>query len=84
MNHIGTHDTVRAITRLGRGDIERPENGRDRGILTDEQYRRGICLLKLASVLQFTLPGVPCVYYGDEVGLAGGEDPFNRACFPGK
>ena len=82
MNHIGTHDTVRAITRLGRGDIERPENGRDRGILTDEQYRRGICLLKLASVLQFTLPGVPCVYYGDEAGLAGGEDPFNRACFP--
>ena len=82
MNHIGTHDTVRAITRLGRGDIGRPENGRDRGILTDEQYRRGICLLKLASVLQFTLPGVPCVYYGDEAGLAGGEDPFNRACFP--
>lgn len=28
-------------------------------------------------------PGVPCVYYGDEVGLAGGEDPFNRACFLG-
>ena len=82
MNHIGTHDTVRAITRLGRGDIGRPENGRDRGILTEEQYQKGVCLLKLASVLQFTLPGVPCVYYGDEVGLAGGEDPFNRACFP--
>lgn len=82
MNHIGTHDTVRAITRLGRGDIGRHENGRDRGILTEEQYQKGVCLLKLASVLQFTLPGVPCVYYGDEVGLAGGEDPFNRACFP--
>ena len=82
MNHIGTHDTVRAITRLGRGDIGRPENGRDRGILTEEQYQKGVCLLKLASVLQFTLPGIPCVYYGDEVGLAGGEDPFNRACFP--
>ena len=82
MNHIGTHDTVRAITRLGRGDIGRPENGRDRGILTEEQYQKGVCLLKLASVLQFTLPGVPCVYYGDEAGLAGGEDPFNRACFP--
>ena len=82
MNHIGTHDTVRAITRLGRGDIGRPENGRDMGILTEEQYQKGVCLLKLASVLQFTLPGVPCVYYGDEAGLAGGEDPFNRACFP--
>ena len=82
MNHIGTHDTVRAITRLGRGDMQRPENGRDRGELTQEQYDRGVTLLKLASVLQFTLPGVPCVYYGDEAGLAGGEDPFNRGCFP--
>lgn len=82
MNHIGTHDTVRALTRLGRGDAPRPENGRDRGIMTDEQYKKGVELLMLASVLQFTLPGVPCVYYGDEAGLSGGEDPFNRACFP--
>lgn len=82
MNHIGTHDTVRALTRLGRGDVPRPENGRDRGIMTDEQYKKGVELLMLASVLQFTLPGVPCVYYGDEAGLSGGEDPFNRACFP--
>lgn len=82
MNHIGTHDTVRALTRLGRGDVPRPKNGRDRGIMTDEQYKKGVELLMLASVLQFTLPGVPCVYYGDEAGLSGGEDPFNRACFP--
>lgn len=82
MNHIGTHDTVRAITRLGRGEVPRPEGGRDKGILNDEQYARGVRLLKLAAAIQFTLPGVPCIYYGDEAGLSGGEDPFNRACFP--
>ncbi|MDX2114010.1 MAG: glycoside hydrolase family 13 protein [Planctomycetota bacterium] len=34
---------------------------------------------RLAQVLQFTLPGAPCVYYGTEVGMEGGDDPFNRA-----
>jgi len=38
--------------------------------------------LKLAAVLQFTLPGVPCVYYADEAGMEGGIDPFNRICYP--
>jgi glycosidase len=32
--------------------------------------------------MQFTLPGVPCIYYGDEAGTDGGEDPFNRGCYP--
>lgn len=32
--------------------------------------------------MQYTLPGVPCVYYGDEVGMEGFEDPFNRRCYP--
>jgi pullulanase len=29
-----------------------------------------------------TLPGVPCIYYGDEAGVEGWKDPFNRTCFP--
>ena len=37
--------------------------------------------LKMAAVLQFTLPGVPCVYYGDENGQEGHSDPFCRQCF---
>ena len=32
--------------------------------------------------MQFTLPGVPCIYYGDEAGMEGYRDPFNRACYP--
>jgi neopullulanase len=38
--------------------------------------------LQLAVLLQATLPGAPCTYYGDEVGLVGGLDPDNRRAFP--
>ena len=83
MNHIGTHDTARILTVLGK------ENGQtgDRAWqsaqkLTDEEYSCGVRLLKLAAVLQFTLPGVPSVYYGDEAGMHGYGDPFCRAGYP--
>ena len=36
----------------------------------------------LATLLQMTLPGAPCVYYGDEIGLDGGKDPDCRRAFP--
>ncbi|MEG1427982.1 MAG: alpha-amylase family glycosyl hydrolase, partial [Oscillospiraceae bacterium] len=83
MNHIGTHDTERAITVLA----GYPCNGNSREWqsethLTPEQYETGISKLRLASLLQFTLPGVPCIYYGDEAGLEGYRDPFNRGCYP--
>jgi len=38
--------------------------------------------MELAVLLQATLPGAPCVYYGDEVGLTGGKDPESRKAFP--
>ncbi len=38
--------------------------------------------LRMATLLQGTLPGAPCIYYGDEIGLAGGNDPANRGAFP--
>jgi pullulanase len=37
--------------------------------------------LKLASAIQFFLPGMPSIYYGDEVGMTGGSDPYNRGYF---
>ncbi|MDR3314347.1 MAG: glycoside hydrolase family 13 protein [Oscillospiraceae bacterium] len=84
MNHIGTHDTVRALTRLGAGE---PAPGADRAAyagqtLAPAQRAQGLRRLKLCAALQFTLPGNPCIYYGDEAGLQGWMDPFNRGCYP--
>ena len=50
--------------------------------LTEEQYKKAKKMLKVATVIQYFLPGNPCIYYGDEVGLYGYKDPFNRKCFP--
>ena len=84
MNHIGTHDTERAITRLAGENAD--GYGRDwqheHNELSAENYEKGISMMKMASLIQYTLPGVPSLYYGDEVGLQGMKDPFNRACFP--
>lgn len=38
-------------------------------------------LMRLALLLLFAYPGVPCIYYGDEIGMTGRNDPYNRACF---
>ena len=38
--------------------------------------------VKLALAILFFLPGAPCVYYGDEIGMLGGKDPDNRRAFP--
>lgn len=84
MNHIGTHDTQRALTRLagpdtaGMGRRWQHQNN----ILSKADYEKGREMLKTASLLQFTLPGVPSIYYGDEAGMQGMKDPFNRGCFP--
>lgn len=83
MNHIGTHDTMRAITCLAGESCEyRDRQWQSEHSLSQEQYNKGVKLLKLASVIQFTLPGVPCIYYGDEAGMQGYKDPFNRKFFP--
>ncbi len=82
MNILGTHDTARILTVLG--SEKTPESRKERAEykLSSDEKKRGIQHLKIASLLQFTLPGIPCIYYGDEAGIEGFEDPFNRACFP--
>ena len=52
------------------------DTARIRTVLGDDR------LLKLAVTWQMTFPGVPCVYYGDEAGLSGEADPYNRRSFP--
>ena len=84
MNLLGTHDTERILTVLG-------DNGAGEALcndelaylrLTPEAKKEAIERLKLAAALQFTVFGVPSVYYGDEAGLEGYHDPFCRMPFP--
>ncbi|MEG1761642.1 MAG: glycoside hydrolase family 13 protein [Hydrogenoanaerobacterium sp.] len=83
MNSLSTHDVERAMTWL----VGEPLNGRDRKwqmahhFLSEQDYAKGKALFKLATVLQFFLPGVPSLYYGDEMGMTGYRDPFNRCTF---
>lgn len=83
MNHISTHDTMRAITALaGESCAYRDRKWQSTHSLDEKQYHYGVKLLKAASAMQFALPGVPTVYYGDEAGMQGYKDPFNRRCYP--
>ena len=84
MNMISGHDIERALTRLAKGGA----NGQDRywqaanDYLNEGEYAYGKHLLKQMSVLQYFLPGNPCLYYGDEAGVYGYKDPHNRKTFP--
>ena len=80
LNLLSSHDVPRAIT-----DLIDPKNGEREELakraMTKEQLELGKKRFQLASFLQFTLPGCPCVYYGDEAGMTGYRDPFNRQYF---
>lgn len=82
MNILDTHDTLRAITFLGMNynSTHYAENGKY--ILTPEERDEGIKLLKLATIMQYTVMGVPTVFYGDEAGIEGMKDPYCRATYP--
>ena len=94
MNSLSTHDITRAMTTLV-GDGIQEQNDywvwdvpytRDwqfsKDVLSKEKYAKAKKLLRIATVIQYFLPGNPCIYYGDEAGLYGYRDPFNRKCFP--
>ena len=83
MNLLGSHDVERLHTLLSIGigvaDMSRPRQAELR--LTPEQSDHGTRLQRLAAAIQYSVPGIPCLYYGDEECLDGGRDPFNRAPF---
>lgn len=83
MNHVGTHDTARILTSLIYDGIEhKPRNIQAEYKLSPDDRMQATKLLKTATVLQYTLPGFPSIYYGDEAGVEGGGDPFNRTFYP--
>ncbi len=82
MNILGTHDTARILTVLGGIYCQNKEEmASESAYLSPENKKKAIEQLKMAAVLQYTLPGVPCIYYGDENGAEGHIDPFCRQCF---
>lgn len=83
MNIIGTHDTERIITVLGDKSYKELTNKElSTHYMTEAEYAEGVKLLKVAATLQYTVYGVPSVFYGDEAGLEGGRDPFCRPTYP--
>jgi len=84
LNLMGSHDVERVMTRL--------TGAPSRHTMTREQQKRyqpsaaSLQLaerrMPLAAALQTVFPGVPCLYYGDEVGLTGMGDPYNRTTYP--
>lgn len=81
MNLLSSHDIERILTCLG-CDISSVPYEKTKDYRLDEyNYKHGKKLLKYAVFIQFTLPGIPSIYYGDEIGMQGFRDPYNRLAF---
>ena len=84
MNSLGTHDTPRILTLLGseENDQNQPKDWKASFRMDPDRLEYAKERLSAAAALLFTFPGSPTVYYGDEAGLEGFEDPFNRRTYP--
>ncbi len=82
MNLLGSHDTERLITLLGISNIPHTAQQKEFCKLTCEEYDLGKKRLKMLATMQFASIGVPSIYYGDEAGVQGWSDPYNRGTYP--
>lgn len=86
MNLLSSHDVerIRSVLALGR---EFRFDGRQSQVdavssITSDMDASAATLQRMLAAFMYALPGVPCLYYGDEKGMQGGRDPFDRASFP--
>ncbi len=77
MNLLDSHDTERLLWTLTPGAETTAEKELDAGNLTEGKRR-----VRLATLVQYGVPGAPTVYYGDEVGVTGDDDPDDRRTYP--
>ena len=84
MNLISSHDIMRPVTIFGEAPYydKMPAVEQTRFKLDAEHEKLGKARLKMAALWQMTYPGVPCIYYGDEMGMQGFKDPTNRRPYP--
>lgn len=81
MNSLSTHDTARILTCLSGCSFPETKSEQAKVHLNSKQKSTAVTRLFLAGFLQYILPGMPCIYYGDEIGMEGFGDPFCRAYF---
>ncbi|MBQ3107632.1 MAG: 4-alpha-glucanotransferase [Firmicutes bacterium] len=81
-NLISGHDRTRVLTVLGEAPELHSELAKEHYRMPAEARKLALRRLKLLSALQYASPGVPCTYYGDEAGMEGYADPFNRGPYP--
>lgn len=77
MNILDSHDTQRILWSLTPG-VRNPANRE----FNADNLAQGKRMLRLAAVVQMTTPGAPTIYYGDEVGVTGEDDPDDRRTMP--
>ena len=84
LNLLGSHDTERVRTALtGAPDARSLSRAQQLSHRPDEAtLLRAADRVALGYALMAVLPGVPCIYYGDEAGMTGMSDPLNRGTFP--
>lgn len=81
MNFLSSHDTIRIFTALADVPDGLSREQQAAYTLSSEQRALAMQRLRLITQLQLSLPGIPSIFYGDEIGTEGFGDPFCRACF---
>lgn len=86
MNLLGSHDRERILTLLGEAPSQEgmPAVRQAAYRLDGERLHKGLMRMKMAVLWQMTFPGVPSVYYGDEIALQGYRDPYSRGTYDWK
>lgn len=83
MNLLGSHDVDRIRSALATEVVIRglSREAQLKLRFSEADLNRALELERLCAVVQFSVPGVPSIYYGDEQGMCGVCDPFNRLPF---
>ncbi len=81
MNMLSTHDTPRILSVFSPEEAPKDKRARAGYLMSGQSRTIALARLRAATFLQFVLPGMPCIFYGDELGTEGFEDPFCRSYF---
>lgn len=81
LNMLSSHDSERILTRLGEAPENNDRNFQSSFVLDEKSFKKGISRLNTVVGTLMLMPGVPCIYYGDEIGMQGYRDPFSRETF---